>query len=60
LRPDQASQPSCKSTSGSTGLGLAIVRAVVSARGGRLDLTSEPGRTTFLISLRARPSGRDG
>jgi two-component system, OmpR family, sensor kinase len=47
-------------TAGSTGLGLAIVRAVVSAHGGRLDLTSEPGSTTFLISLPAWPSGRDG
>jgi two-component system OmpR family sensor kinase len=44
-------------TAGSTGLGLAIVRAVVTAHGGRLALTSEPGSTTFLISMPAAPAG---
>ncbi len=47
-------------SAGSTGLGLAIVRAVVTAHGGRLELASEPGSTTFLISLPARPAGGDG
>jgi len=36
---------------GSTGLGLAIVDAVTAAHGGRVDLTSEPGRTRFVITL---------
>lgn len=40
---------------GSTGLGLAIVHAVVSAHGGRVGLQSQPGRTTFAVSL---PTGR--
>lgn len=42
--------------SGSTGLGLAIVRAVVTAHGGRVDVTSEPGRTVFSVRLPAGPS----
>ncbi len=36
---------------GSTGLGLAIVDAVTAAHGGSVDLTSEPGRTRFVITL---------
>jgi two-component system OmpR family sensor kinase len=36
---------------GSTGLGLAIVDAVTAAHGGRVSLTSEPGRTRFVITL---------
>jgi two-component system OmpR family sensor kinase len=45
---------------GSTGLGLAIVSAVVSAHGGRVDVASEPGRTTFRVHLPARrPDGAD-
>jgi two-component system OmpR family sensor kinase len=36
---------------GSTGLGLAIVDAVTAAHGGSVAVTSEPGRTCFLIRL---------
>jgi two-component system, OmpR family, sensor kinase len=36
---------------GSTGLGLAIVDAVTAAHGGSVDLTSQPGRTRFIITL---------
>lgn len=35
----------------STGLGLAIVSAVVGAHGGRVWLTSRPGRTEFSVAL---------
>ncbi|MEU6877674.1 HAMP domain-containing sensor histidine kinase [Streptomyces sp. NPDC046712] len=36
---------------GSTGLGLAIVRAVATAHGGDVDVTSVPGRTVFVVRL---------
>jgi len=36
---------------GSTGLGLAIVHAVVSAHGGTVTVTSQPGRTVFTVRL---------
>ncbi|MFE6227511.1 sensor histidine kinase [Streptomyces sp. NPDC057854] len=38
---------------GSTGLGLAIVRAVVTAHGGDVTVTSVPGRTVFAVTLPA-------
>jgi two-component system OmpR family sensor kinase len=42
---------------GSTGLGLSIVAAVASAHGGRVELTSSPGDTTFAVLLPAQPAG---
>ena len=41
---------------GSTGLGLAIVRAVVEAHHGDVSVSSEPGRTAFVVALPLAPS----
>ena len=35
----------------STGLGLAIVQAVTTAHGGSVSVTSQPGQTSFVITL---------
>ncbi len=37
--------------SGSSGLGLSIVDAVAKSHGGRVELDSTPGQTTFTVSL---------
>ena len=34
-----------------TGLGLAFVREIVADHGGRIDVDSGPGGTTFVLSL---------
>jgi two-component system OmpR family sensor kinase len=41
---------------GSTGLGLAIVAGVVEAHHGRVEVTSEPGRTAFTVRLPIEPA----
>ncbi len=41
---------------GSTGLGLAIVKAVVEAHHGDVSVSSEPGRTAFVVALPLAPS----
>jgi two-component system OmpR family sensor kinase len=38
---------------GGSGLGLAIATAITGAHGGRIDVTSVPGRTEFTIELPA-------
>ncbi|MER7922071.1 ATP-binding protein [Streptomyces sp. NPDC096057] len=38
---------------GGSGLGLAIATAIIGAHGGRIDVTSVPGRTEFTIELPA-------
>ena len=42
---------------GGTGLGLALVRAVVQAHGGRVTVTSRPGKTVFRVALPKPVSG---
>ncbi len=38
-------------SSGGAGLGLSLVEAIVSAHGGRASVVSEPGSTTFTVTL---------
>jgi signal transduction histidine kinase len=48
-----------KETGKGTGLGLDIARRIVVERhGGRIDITSEPGATTFAVTLPLRPPER--
>jgi signal transduction histidine kinase len=42
-----------------TGLGLSLSYGIVQKHGGRLEVSSEPGRTVFRLSLPIRPEGAE-
>ncbi|MGW1209835.1 sensor histidine kinase [Streptomyces sp. NPDC002499] len=48
-----SSRARASGSAGGAGLGLAIAAAIVGAHGGRIDVTSVPGRTEFTIDLPA-------
>lgn len=50
-----ASRARSPDTAGGSGLGLAVAAAITAAHGGRIDVTSVPGRTEFTIRLPAAP-----
>lgn len=52
-RVDPARQRKGEGKGEGSGLGLAIVKAIAQAHGGRIDVTSAGGRTTFTLTLPA-------
>lgn len=50
-RAGTASTPGAPAAEGTSGLGLSIVESIVEAHGGRVTVTSQPGRTQFALQL---------
>lgn len=50
-RAETASAPGASAAEGTSGLGLSIVESIAEAHGGRITVTSQPGRTQFALQL---------
>lgn len=50
-RAGTATTPGAPAAEGTSGLGLSIVESIVEAHGGRVTVTSQPGRTQFALQL---------
>jgi two-component system, OmpR family, sensor kinase len=50
-RKGTGNQPGAAAAEGTSGLGLSIVESIVEAHGGRVTVTSQPGRTEFALQL---------
>jgi two-component system, OmpR family, sensor kinase len=50
-RKGTENQPGAAAAEGTSGLGLSIVESIVEAHGGRVTVTSQPGRTEFALQL---------
>ncbi|KNH16622.1 histidine kinase [Arthrobacter sp. ZBG10] len=50
-RKGSGDQAGAAAAEGTSGLGLSIVQSIIEAHGGKVWVTSEPGRTQFTISL---------
>jgi two-component system OmpR family sensor kinase len=50
-RKASGDQGGASAAEGTSGLGLSIVQSIVEAHGGRVTVTSQPGRTQFTLRL---------
>ena len=50
-RAGNAGGPGAPAAEGTSGLGLSIVESIVEAHGGKVTVTSQPGRTQFALQL---------
>ncbi|MBA4101839.1 MAG: sensor histidine kinase, partial [Arthrobacter sp.] len=50
-RTGKSGGPGASGTEGTSGLGLSIVESIVEAHGGKVTVTSQPGRTRFVLQL---------
>jgi two-component system, OmpR family, sensor kinase len=53
-RKGTGNQAGAAAAEGTSGLGLSIVESIVEAHGGRVTVTSQPGRTEFALQLPSR------
>jgi len=59
-RKGMGDQSGASAAEGTSGLGLSIVESIVEAHGGRVTVTSQPGRTQFALQLPLPQSSQQG